>query len=338
MKHFMTFAFLSGLVLCCHGEEAAIPDDVFRKMSKDKTRWIANARGAKALERFRVVDDLGAPVPRARIEGVWGTPSSNAATFEGETDTNGVFSVTGVSRDMVRFTVNKKGFYSSHGEVRYIDTWTVPAVKNGIWQPGDATRRVVLKRIVNPVEMESSPCLDYYRYPPQGEWTGFDLQKRDWVSPAGSGERPDMLVRFIRQERPNGYYKTMEVSFTNNPYAGVYQMTVDEQSDLKSVYCADTNATYSASLMFDVERNETGLRRNDFKEGQYFVFRTRTSVDDDGKLKSAHYGKIYGDWRFCERGGMAIQRIDFNPRPNDTNLEDAETARLSELNRRNDCR
>ena len=80
MKHFMTFAFLSGLVLCCHGEEAAIPDDVFRKMSKDKTRWIANARGAKALERFRVVDDLGAPVPRARIEGVWGTPSSNAAT------------------------------------------------------------------------------------------------------------------------------------------------------------------------------------------------------------------------------------------------------------------
>ena len=67
-------------------------------MSKDKTRWIANARGARAQERFRVVDDQGAPVLRARIEGTWGTPSSNAVTFEGETDTNGVFSVTGVSQ------------------------------------------------------------------------------------------------------------------------------------------------------------------------------------------------------------------------------------------------
>ena len=33
-----------------------MPDDVFQRMSKDKTRWIANARGAQALERFRVVE------------------------------------------------------------------------------------------------------------------------------------------------------------------------------------------------------------------------------------------------------------------------------------------
>ena len=91
MKRLIVLTFLSTLFICCHGEEVEMPEDVYRMVSKDKTRWIANARGAKALERFRVVDDLGAPVPRARIEGVWGTPSSNAATFEGLTDSKGVF-------------------------------------------------------------------------------------------------------------------------------------------------------------------------------------------------------------------------------------------------------
>ena len=34
---------------------------------------------------------------------------------------------------------------------------------------------------------------------------------------------------------------------------------------------------------------------------------------------------------FFEDYGMSIRRIVFNPTPNDTNLEDAETARLSRL-------
>lgn len=311
----------------------------FSLLGMTKEKEDAYRKGAMSKVVYRAVDEQGLVVSNA-IAHIryysYGRPQDNA-DWKTYSDSQGYFVAEHITNERLDVVAYKKGHYNARDSISYFDT-EESEVAGGKWLPYGATKTIVLKRIVNPVEMESSPCLDYYRYPPQGEWTGFDLQKRDWVSPAGSGERPDMLVRFIRQERPNGYYKTMEVSFTNNPYAGVYQMTVDEQSDLKSVYCADTNATYSASLMFDVERNETGLRRNDFKEGQYFVFRTRTSVDDDGKLKSAHYGKIYGDWRFCERGGMAIQRIDFNPRPNDTNLEDAETARLSELNRRNDCR
>ena len=121
MKIIVALVGVSGLALCCAGEE--MPEEVFRKVSKDKTRWVANARGAKATERFCVVDDLGVPVTDARIVGAWGTPSSKAPTFEGVTDTNGVMAVEGVSRDMMWYVVKKAGFYTSDGEVRYIDTW-----------------------------------------------------------------------------------------------------------------------------------------------------------------------------------------------------------------------
>ena len=73
------------------------------------------------------------------------------------------------------------------------------------------------------------------------------------------------------------------------------------------------------------------LVRDELKKGQYLVFRTRTETYPDGTLKSAHYGVIMGNWKFFERYGMSISKILFNPTPNDTNLEDAETARLSRL-------
>ena len=61
----------------------------------------------------------------------------------------------------------------------------------------------------------------------------------------------------------------------------------------------------------------------------YLVFRTRTKVDSDGKLISAHYGKIYGVWEFFDV--MMAANVQFNPTPNDTNLEDLETAERSRM-------
>ena len=138
-----------------------------------------------------------------------------------------------------------------------------------------------------------------------------------------------MLIRFERQDTPNGYHRTMEVSFANNPFAGVYQLKVDGSSEMNSVYHADTNATYLSSLLFTVDRDVNGFHRRDLEEGQYLVFRTRTRTNEMGRLVSAHYGKVYGNWRFGERGGMAIQKIEFNPTPNDTNLEPKQVPMIS---------
>ena len=62
------------------------------------------------------------------------------------------------------------------------------------------------------------------------------------------------------------------------------------------------------------------------------IFRTRTHVDENGNLISAHYGKIYGLWEFSTM--IRAKDIFFNPTPNDTNLEDMTTFKESESARR----
>lgn len=59
------------------------------------------------------------------------------------------------------------------------------------------------------------------------------------------------------------------------------------------------------------------------------MFRTRTKVDSEGRLVSAMYGKIYGNWNFVGPGGMSIEQFVFNTTANDTNFEDAYTAERS---------
>ena len=77
-----------------------------------------------------------------------------------------------------------------------------------------------------------------------------------------------------------------------------------------------------------------GMKENDTRldDKSYLVFRTRTEVDENGNLVSAHYGKIDGLWEFF--GSMRTASIQFNPTPNDTNLEDAKTAEYSRMRQR----
>ena len=60
------------------------------------------------------------------------------------------------------------------------------------------------------------------------------------------------------------------------------------------------------------------------------VFRIRTKVDEEGRLISAQYGRIMGRWGYFE-GDMVMADEILNPKPNDLNLEDAETARKAAL-------
>ena len=108
----------------------------------------------------------------------------------------------------------------------------------------------------------------------------------------------------------------MDISFTNNPYAGFYELKKDVFSDMKNPYSVDTNQTFVA-----VNRYSTvGTKAQILEADSCLVFRTRTKVDENGQLISAHYGMIYGRW--TTEFGMNAEAIFFNPRPNDTNIED----------------
>lgn len=103
-------------------------------------------------------------------------------------------------------------------------------------------------------------------------------------------------------------------------------------SALKSPYCADINKKYEKKFIFFSEwkkiRNVDGGCKDieqSLAENQCMIFRVRTVVDEDGKVVSAHYGKIYGPISFTMpqyalivNGGITTF---FNPVENNTNLE-----------------
>lgn len=285
--------------------------------------------GAVGKYVYRVVDDEGVPVSNAAAH-VWfksyGRPQDKADWII-ETDTNGMFAAEHRFNEKFSVGIDKEGYYHTHDEVNYFGMASTIVV-DGKWQPYGETRTVVLKKIRNPWGVKvltGEQC--HRRIPKFDEWIGFDFEQGDWSWPYGTGKYKDILVRFKSsvRKRQVDFTHVMEVSFTNNQYAGFYQMKKDMASDLVSDYTANSNALYKTDLVYVQEKLEKTPRRWDFLDkDSYLVFRTRTRIDEDGKLVGAHYGKIYGYWcsddeemTFC--GGC------FNITENDPNIEGDQT-------------
>jgi hypothetical protein len=292
----------------------------------------ARRNGALAKECLRVVDQDGMPVFGARIDGglQTGDGYNDYTPIKGATDTNGEFVVQGKCTNRIRCGITKEGYYASE--------FVLPnyayrhSFKDGKWIPYGSQHTVVIKKIINPQPMSFHDERTSFKVPVYDEWIGFDCEKYDFVSPYGQGVENDMLLRFtLNNPTRDDYHMTMEVSFTNNPYAGACEMERTGMSEFESVYHADTNAVYRQSFMyrFDQSPGKVPEYTAQLKSDKYLIFRTRTKVDSEGRLVSAMYGKIYGDWNFVGPGGMSMAQFVFNPRPNDTNLEDEHTAEYS---------
>lgn len=324
MRKFMAFAMLSPLVLQVAAMEPAMEDAI--------------RHGAMAKICYCVIDDEGCPVCNA-VAHVWFSSYArhqDDADWLVTTDTNGMFTVEHRTNESLDCGFDKDGYYHSSDQILFRDRKDVPVkVKDGKWQPYGETRTVVLKKIKNPIRLRDPEARYRYKYPESGEWAGFDLVCGDWVPPLGNGKCEDVMIRYIREQRQDGYFKSLDISFTNNPYAGAYLMNKDSFSEMDSVYEADTNGVYVGCLRYEFERTAKGNHTiSELGPGQYLVFRIRAKTDDEGNLVSAHYGRIMGALQYLEKGGMVLGPVYFNPTPNDTNLEDAETYRKSLLRKR----
>ena len=284
----------------------------------------AQRQGADAKIIYRVVDDEGVPVTNTTVYGQWQNDYPRRTWKETFlTHENGEFVAKGKVGGRFGFYVKKDGYYLSSTGVNF--HWregVSPLVKDGKWQPYGEKRTLVVKRKKNPVPMGS---LHYtpITVPVTNVWLGFDMSSFQWTKPYGNGEHDDMLLRFNYEmhDKYAAQWATMDVSFTNNPFAGVYVLPQDTYSDMKSPYLANTNAMFVQAHTF---RHEFFNKYVDsIGKGDCMVFRTRTRVDENGKLVAAHYGKIYGLWEFSTM--IRIKDIFFNPTPNDPNLEDVET-------------
>lgn len=279
----------------------------------------AQRKGAKAKIIYRLVDNEGMPVTNTAVIGTWQNDYPRKTWKEKfVTDANGMFVAEAIVGSCFGCIVEKSGYYSSTGGVNF--HWrkgVSPLVRDGKWQPYGEHKTIVLKRIINPANMNLLQHA-WFAAPATNTWVGFDLEKFSWTPPYGDGKHNDILIKFNYQAH-NKYYtdwSTMDISFTNNPYAGFYELKKDVFSDMKNPYSVDTNRTFAA-----VNRYGTvGTKAQILEADSCLVFRTRTKVDEDGQLISAHYGMIYGRW--TTEFGMKAEAIFFNPRPNDMNLED----------------
>ena len=290
----------------------------------------AYAKVALAQVRIKVIDQDGAVVPNAKVRGGFtcGGGMNDYVQVDGLTNTNGMYVAEGRCNELLRFDVRKEGYYRTSIKIEFWRSKADPKVVDGKWQPYGETRTVVLKKIRNlgllMVPDVGKPFVRERKIPRFDCWIPFDLEKFDWNAPYGMGTHPDVLLRFRNRTTPRWYDFTdcMDISFTNNPFAGAYEVKKDGDSDMKTVYVADPNATYKSDYSFVCERTANGKRTEIYlKDDSYLVFRTRTAVDDEGRLKTAHYGIIHGYWM---SGGDNMRFTDgcFNTTENDRNIED----------------
>ena len=286
--------------------------------------------GAKAKIIYRIVDDEGNPLANQRVGFSWQNdyPRKQWGGYA-TTDTNGIVVLQDKVGGQMTVGVCQEGYYGSGDRIVFRARDGIsPLVKDNWWQPYGEERSLVVKRKKNPVAMAS---LHYtpIAVPATNLWLGIDLESFQWTQPYGNGKHEDMLLRFNYEKRDKYavQWATMDVSFTNNQHAGYYVLPQDAYSEMKSPYHANTNAVFSQTHTF---RQEFFNKYVDaISDGDCMVFRTRTRIDEDGNLISAHYGKIYGLWEFADM--IRIRDIFFNTTPNDTNLEDMKTFKESEL-------
>lgn len=275
---------------------------------------------------YKIVDEAGVPVPDVSCRGWIREFDSKGGGYSYSliSDTNGILTISG--RCSVSFTAffTKEGYYTSRLEPCLDMDGTGSFIVDGKWQPYGEILTVVLKKIKNPYAVKVLSGVQCHRRIPKfDEWIGFDFEQGDWLQPYGRGMNEDVLVRFKSSVRKHqmDYTHVMEVSFTNNPYAGFYQKKKDASSDLKSDYFANSNAVFETGMVCIQEKLEKCPRRWDFLDkDSYLVFRTRTRIDENGNLKAAHYGKIYGYWCSDDKE-MTFGGGCFNPVENDTNIE-----------------
>lgn len=290
------------------------------------------SNGADGKNVFHVVDDEGNPVAGVRCAG-WVRLFSikeGGYSYHAETDTNGIVTIAGKCSESFSAFFTKDGYYTSQTEVFLDASNSEPIIVGGKWQPYGETRTVVLKKIRNPgtCVIPKQGGQFTWNIPAFGEWIGFDFEDFDWTTPYGCGKSTDILLKFQGKSNKRfiDYEYEMDVCFTNYPYAGAYVCDLDKYSDLEIPYCADTNGEFRTSFHFVMKKSPVQRITECVEEDQCLVFRTRTALDDNGNLKTAHYGVIVGMWGF---GGkqMGVGDACFNIIENDVNVEDGRTLR-----------
>jgi hypothetical protein len=291
-----------------------------------------------------VVDQDGSPVENATVKG------SSERLILRDTIPQGEYVPTHVKTDsegkaklsLLRYSewpsgvlVEKNGYYTTRQKIEW------PPFKNGDNRT-QSSSIIQLKKIMNPTRMyahsNSGSAEKIVKIKQFNVKYGFDLQYAEALPPLGNGKHADFY--FILEgdyKSKYDYNMTLKIMFTNKSDGVVAFDTASrlnprenniQGSSLQSDYTAP-ESNYKQSIIKKTwsSKNDSNPQcDNDMRKNYYF--RVRTITDEDGKLVSANYGKIYGDFFFepanIEWGYYAsLMLVDtyFNPSINVRNVE-----------------
>jgi hypothetical protein len=286
----------------------------------------------KAKVTIIVKDQDQSPVDKARV-GVGGTMAAKPdEAVKGETSSDGIFPAEVRSNGEVGVTARKDGYYDTFGpgyNFRNLKGAMERAFATDRWEPWNPSIQLTLKKIVSPVPMYARRV--EVKFPVEATDIGFDLELSDWVAPYGTGMIADVIFRvdrIINSERD--YSSTLQLSFSNkNDGIAAFQVPPHTGSLLRSQHAAPEQGYESGKVWRQGRSPTNGGPTDTFVEDerkdQNYFFRVRTVSDGVGRIKSALYGKIYGDIRLYVGTRAPKPGIGFtyylNPTPNDRNLE-----------------
>lgn len=282
--------------------------------------------------RLRAVDDEGMPLAgvRARVgyeninrgrhpDGLPEGPSNNAGFFPR--------SIKASKLAYADFFAAKAGYYPVHvAEGRRLLT-----PKEG--PPGEITIEVMLKRIKHPVPMYAKRV--EVKIPESNKPIGYDLVQGDLVAPYGKGQISDLVFETERHVvSSEDYDGTLTLRFSNEGDGLIaHEIEHPDPPGLQMPYAAPDDG-YVSSKTWEESRHtsETGKGKiisTASNRMNYFI-RVRTVRDNEGKIVSALYGKIHGDFRWfigarAPKSGLAFtyylnpdgtRNIEYDPKRN----------------------
>jgi len=282
---------------------------------------------------IKVVDENKLPLGEAKVVLHFQGGGLDKDATRGETDDQGTYSASGFSNDGVTGGgVYKDGYYKSVFAQDFYVT------RFGMWQPWGKELTVVMRPIVNPVPMYVRNTI-FNKVPVKGEEVGFDLEKADWVIPHGLGKNADFIFK-IEQRYVNSvdYDTTMTLTFSN-PFDGIQVVKDDVGGDFNAgSWFRLPRTAPEAGYLPKLEKHKSwgsSGGHSDMEDDNNYIFRVRSEVDKNGKLKRAMYGKIRGELIYSPGSGGSIKmhyylnpdytpNLEFDPTRNLFKLPDGE--------------
>jgi len=283
-----------------------------------------------ATERLHVhvEDERGCPVPDVEV----GLSTMNKYVFMGSdkakdydiytamTDTNGNAVVNfRCINGSFGWGINSSNYYPSvshRGAFKGEDLLPIPMYRLDEHEKYESVR---IWRKRNPQPMIAW-CEKEKRRTPKGVGRfGFDLKLFDWLPPFGHGEVADFYYVQIKESDFSEGDLVGKLEFDENGGAYVGRKRVFKE--FPTTYEADTSMPYKTEFnSYGYRKLNYLLRTNFVAKDEYMVVRSRVKVDEQGKILSAHYAKIFGPFSVGNNYIVAAEVV-FNPNENDANLE-----------------